>query len=493
VADTAALPAQPIESIAPPAILTPIARDAISYGTASLLFLAINAVCAFLVPRFVSVENYGVFKLFLLYGGYVGVLHFGSLDGALVRWAKQPETLVRSEFPTVLVTTLAVCTLTVSVAFSVWMLRGPGTGLWTIAVALVIFAIASNAITAVQFAMQAERRFRSLSALSILQPGIFLVGILLLKVQGPIVANHLLALYVTSAILALIANLVGMRGRVEWRWPSFASAARLSSVHIRSGIFILLSNLGLNLVLGLDRVFLSARFPLRDFAIYSFAASIFYSICLMIQAISKVVFPYVSQRTSSPEQRSSFLCAQRAVLAVWTIGLTAYFPAEWLVRELLPAYVGAIPVLRIALLGLGAAAIVQIVHCNYFRAYSGERKMLAGTCVGLLAFAVALWISASFHSLLAIAWAAATAHVTWWAANECLLWRNTDRTVGSSVRDFSTMIAAIALFLYFSEQPTIANAVLYLAISVAGLAFVLGPSTILTVVERYVFAGEVNS
>jgi O-antigen/teichoic acid export membrane protein len=470
-----------------------MARDAVSYGTASLLFLAINAVCAFLVPRIVSVESYGIFKLFLLYGGYVGVLHFGSLDGALVRWAKEPEALVRREFPAVLVTALAICSLSVFVAFSVWILRGPAVGLWTIAPALVIFAIVSNAITAVQFAMQAERRFRSLSALSLLQPGIFLAGILILKMQGPIVASELLALYVTSVMLALIAYLVRMRGQVEWRWPSFAFAERLSSVHIRSGIFILLSNLGLNLVLGLDRIFLSTHTSLRDFAIYSFAASIFYSLCLMIQAISKVVFPYVSQRTSTLEQRSSFLCAQRAVLAVWIIGLTAFFPAAWLVRELLPAYVGAIPVLRIALLGLGAAAIVQIVHCNYFRAYSGERKMLAGTCVGLLAFAVALWIAASFHSLLAIAWAAVTAHIAWWAANESLLWRNTDRTVGSSARDFVTMIAAAALFLYLSEQPTLAETALYLTISVAGLAFVLGPRTILTVVERYVFAGEANS
>jgi O-antigen/teichoic acid export membrane protein len=492
VADTAALPAQPIESIAPPAILTPIARDAVSYGTASLLFLAINAVSAFILPRIVSVDTYGVFKLFLLYGGYVGVLHFGSLDGALVRWAKEPDAL-RREFSAVLVSAVATCTLAVSVAFSVWMLRGAMSGYWIVAVALVVFAIAANATTAVQFAMQAARRFHSLSALSILQPGIFLAGILILKARGAITAKELLALYIGSALLALAVYLLQIRSRVEWQWPSFTAAERLSAIHFRSGIFILLSNLGLNLVLGLDRIFLSTRFSLRDFAVYSFAASVFYSICLMIQAISKVVFPYVSQQTSSLEQRTSFVRAQRAVLAVWTIGLTAYFPAEWLVRELLPTYVGAIPVFRIALLGLGAAAIVQIVHCNYFRAYAGERRMLAGTCVGLCTFAIALWIAASFHSLPAIAWAAVSAHTVWWAVNESLLWRDTDRTVASSLRDFATMVAVAASFLYCSELPTISRAALYLAASVLGITFVLGPRSILAVVERYVFAGEANS
>jgi hypothetical protein len=55
------------------------------------------------------------------------------------------------------------------------------------------------------------------------------------------------------------------------------------------------------------------------------------------------------------------------------------------------------------------------------------------------------------------------------------------------------MVAVAALFLYCSELPTISRAALYLAASVLGITFVLGPRSILAVVERYVFAGEANS
>jgi O-antigen/teichoic acid export membrane protein len=474
-------------------MLTPIARDAISFSTASLLFLVIYGVSAFVVPRLVSVETYGVFKLFLLYGGYVGILHFGSLDGALVRWAKEPSTLVRREFPAVLMTAVVSSGAAVALASAVWIFVAPARGLWIVAVALVLYTLATNAITTVQFSMQAERRFRELSALSVLQPALFLAVLLISNATGRVTEQRLLGAYITSTVLTLTVYFVKTRGNVDWRSPSVSDAARLSRVHYRSGVFILLSNLGLNLVLGLDRLFLSTRFSLRDFAIYSFAASIFYGVCLMIQAVSKVVFPYVSQQTYSPEQRSSLLRAQRAVLAVWAVGLTAYFPADWLIREFLPAYVGAIPVLRIVLLGIGAVAVTQIVHSNYFRAFGQERRMFVGTCVGVSSFGLSLWLASSFHSLLAIACAAVTAHTIWWAANESLLWAGTDRTVGSTLRDFATMLSVAALFLYCSERPTVFRAALYLASATLGTTLVLGPRTILTVVERYVFAGEANS
>jgi O-antigen/teichoic acid export membrane protein len=488
-----ALPAQSIESGKPAGVLTSMARDAVSYSTASLLFFLINGVCAFLVPRLVSLDTYGMFKLFLLYGGYVGVLHLGSLDGALVRWAKEPATLIRQEFSPVLVSAITTSVAAVLVSLVILMGRPNQNGMWAIAVALALFAVASNAITTFQFAMQAGRRFRELSALSILQPAIFLVGVLVLEALGTITTNRLLFGYVASTCLTLVIYFVQLRGTVVWKLPSVVATAALSGTHLRSGLFILLSNLGFNLVLGLDRIFLSTRFTLRDFAIYSFAASIFYSVCLLIQAISKVVFPYVSQQTYSLEQRSSFLCAQRAVLAVWAIGLTAYFPANWLIRQLLPAYVGAIPILRILMLGLGTAAVIQIVHSNYFRAFAQERRMLLGTCVGLFAFLISLWFVAPLHSLIAIGWATVVAHTAWWTANESLLWRGTDRTFSSSLRDFVSIAAVAVLFLYCSQRPSVVTAAIYLATSTIGTAFVLGPRTILMVTERFVFAGEATS
>jgi hypothetical protein len=82
------------------------------------------------------------------------------------------------------------------------------------------------------------------------------------------------------------------------------------------------------------------------------------------------------------------------------------------------------------------------------------------------------------------------APVTWWLTNESLLWSNTDRTVRSSLHDLLSIAIVAGIFLYSAQNVTALRAAIYLAFSVLGTVFVLGPKTIMTVAERYVFATE---
>ena len=67
--------------------LSSVAADIAKMGSGTLLAALFNVALVFVVPRLISVEDYGYWKLFGLYAGYVGFLHFGYADGALVRWA----------------------------------------------------------------------------------------------------------------------------------------------------------------------------------------------------------------------------------------------------------------------------------------------------------------------------------------------------------------------------------------------------------------------
>ena len=59
--------------------------DVLRFGTAVLLVLALNVVQVFIVPRRLSVAAFGEYRVFLLYIGYLGVLHLGLIDGAFLR------------------------------------------------------------------------------------------------------------------------------------------------------------------------------------------------------------------------------------------------------------------------------------------------------------------------------------------------------------------------------------------------------------------------
>lgn len=72
----------------------------ISYSfSANLISLLISAFMVMFVPKLLSVNDYGLWQLFLFYYSYLGFLHFGWEDGIYLRYAgKKFEELNRKTF-----------------------------------------------------------------------------------------------------------------------------------------------------------------------------------------------------------------------------------------------------------------------------------------------------------------------------------------------------------------------------------------------------------
>jgi O-antigen/teichoic acid export membrane protein len=54
---------------------------------ANLLSLAVSLITSFLLPYFISIEDYGYWQLFILFTGYVGFFAFGFNDGVHLNYA----------------------------------------------------------------------------------------------------------------------------------------------------------------------------------------------------------------------------------------------------------------------------------------------------------------------------------------------------------------------------------------------------------------------
>jgi hypothetical protein len=77
--------------------LSALARDVATMSGGTALAAVFNTLLVFLIPRLVSVEDFGYWRLFLLYASFVGFLHMGFADGALLRWAGRPLDDFRHE------------------------------------------------------------------------------------------------------------------------------------------------------------------------------------------------------------------------------------------------------------------------------------------------------------------------------------------------------------------------------------------------------------
>lgn len=56
-------------------------------STANLISLGVSLITSFVLPYFISVEDYGYWQLFILYAGYVGFFSFGFNDGVHLNYA----------------------------------------------------------------------------------------------------------------------------------------------------------------------------------------------------------------------------------------------------------------------------------------------------------------------------------------------------------------------------------------------------------------------
>ncbi|MCK4240570.1 MAG: hypothetical protein KAX30_03035, partial [Candidatus Atribacteria bacterium] len=65
---------------------TRITEDIIKILSSNLIRLIVGIVSGLLIPKFLGIENYAIYKTFGLYVGYVGILHFGFVDGLYIKY-----------------------------------------------------------------------------------------------------------------------------------------------------------------------------------------------------------------------------------------------------------------------------------------------------------------------------------------------------------------------------------------------------------------------
>ena len=410
------------------------AKDVLLFGWANLVCLVFNAILTFLLPRYLTIEDYGYYRLFILYGSLAGVVHLGLLDGILVRWAEKPEERIGPEIRDVLaflVVQQLVILIPASVVFAYWF----RTSQWIwLGFGLAVYVVVFNCSTLGQFALQARKQFAHLSFFTVALTASLLVFVLGWKLLGHLNSVTAMTSYVAAALLAGIG--IWSVALKASKAPSKRSHSirSLGLGNIRLGWKMLVANSLLTTVPSVDRFFVSGAFSIRDFALYAFAGNALAVVYTIAMSVARVVFPYLSEGTSLDTRKRGYELGRATLLSLWALSLTLYFPTALLVHWLLPKYVASLPVARLLMINSGFVAMIHILHANYFRVNLALNRFLAGSVVGVVAAAALLTLARHTASLLWIAGAMTAAVVMWWVADEMLLardvgveWRETGR------------------------------------------------------------------
>jgi O-antigen/teichoic acid export membrane protein len=392
-----------------------LARDMATMSAGTVMAAVFNTLLVFLIPRLVSVEDFGYWRLFMLYAGYAGLVQAGFLDGALLRWVGRPLDNFRPELRLslkFLLLQLLVLLAPVAVLMT-FTLRTPAR---FIGLAVLVYPVLFNLSALLQYALQGSRQFKPVAFSAAAPAGIFLLLTFIWTALRLPNFRVLIGFYCVAWAIGLIYLWFRVRPLAGAR--STDSVWSLGRSCILCGWPIVLANVGFGLVQSADRLVVSWRLPIHDFAQYSLAGSAMFVPLTAIAAIYRVFFSHAAAMEHGNRARI-YGHASRFLLLAWSTLLPYFFVLEVVVRRFLPKYLAALPAAGILLLSVLFLAEIQILHTSFAYLYGQQRQFLYLTVVALfLAFSVGFATSIWLGTLVAVAFGQLAVLLVWWFINE---------------------------------------------------------------------------
>jgi O-antigen/teichoic acid export membrane protein len=359
--------------------------------TISNIFTILAGVAVgFFVPKFLSINDYGMYKTFTLYSGYIGLASLGIIDGIVLKFGdcdydKLDRLRFRSYFKWYLLIHSFFSILLIVIGIC---LKSNEYKLIVISLGLELIAV--NFTGYFQYISQITLRFRELSFRNVLNAGMTLLGVLLLFILYKF-SKRFANYYIYILIVILCHYVLMLWYLFTYRDISLGRSLPLKSTkkdilgYIRTGFPLSFSLLCSSLVLTIDRQFVSVFWPLNssnEYAIYSFACNMLSLVTVATSAISTVIYP-ILKRTTKENLGSNYSFLVSIDILFVFICLSAYFPLVWFVGWFLPQYQASLITFRIIFPGLAISSVVTVVICNYYKVLNETNKYFVFSFVGL--------------------------------------------------------------------------------------------------------------
>lgn len=367
-------------------------KNLLKVFTANFIALIVGIVNGFFLPAFLSIDQYAYLKTFTLYISYVGIFHFGFLDGLYLKYGgKYKDNLDRKELKFehnfFILFQLMVTPLFLILAY----LRKD---LIILAFALSIVPI--NMQTYFSFLYQSLGEMGTFAKIKIAYPITILClnlsFIFLLKIDHylPFVLAILIAHYLVYSIFEISYNkdfkINGIK-KIQLK-PLFLS-----------GFFIMMGNLSNMFFYSIDRWYVKFLLPLENFSYYSFAVSMMGIILMMINSISMTFYPYFS-RGYEVEQIKKI---KIYLIIIGAISSTGYFILSLIVTNFIGNYVPSLQVISVLFVGFPAIGVINALYINLFKVNKQERryfyKVLKMLIISIILNTLAVLINLSNFSI----------------------------------------------------------------------------------------------
>jgi O-antigen/teichoic acid export membrane protein len=365
--------------------------------TSNLFKFLSSLIIVFILPNFFGVEDYGFYKFFLLCLSYVGFFHFGFIDGIYLQYGgRDLESLNQIKFRSYFYF-FFIFQLLISIflfCFSIFLFSGYRLIIFNF---VILNLLPINITTYFQFISQITFRFNEYSKRLYLVSTLNLISVFIIIYFN--LANFLFIILFSTVINLFLFFLY------LFTYKSFIFGDRIRISFFLNEIIkifllgfpLLLSNFILIIFITLDKFFVEFFFDISAFSIYSFGFSILSLINLVVSSVSTVLYP-VFKNIDKFILSQSYSGLNFFINLIVFFGLFIYFPLSFFLPIFLPAYIGSLSIIRIALPGLIFTSSITAITHNFYKVFNKNIEFLLIGFVAIFIFLFFIIISFTFQS-----------------------------------------------------------------------------------------------
>lgn len=352
--------------------------------TAQIITLAVSVIVTLLVPKFLDVENFAYWQLFIFYSNYVGFFMLGLNDGCyLLNGGKKRSELnkpsINSQFLIGLLFEMLVGACLIAIVLGSKLNEARSFVLYCIGVFIPLRCSAAF----LGFLFQAINETRLYSLSCIVERLIFVtavVSFLLLRFDS--FKFYVLA-FCFSTLCQFVFCLYHSRDILQCGLLSARDAFADTAESMRIGLKLMLANIASSLVLGIARAIIDATWGISSFGQLSLALSLCNFFLAFVSQFAMVLFPALRQ--SSLSTVKAVISKSREFLSYFMpIVYLLQFPIYFICLMWLPQYEQGLGYLTLALPICVFDSKTNLCSFTYFKVARMETKMLAINCVTVL-------------------------------------------------------------------------------------------------------------
>lgn len=342
--------------------------------SAQVVSLCASFLLGLIVPKYIDMSQYAYWQTYTLYASYVGILHFGLLDGIVLRYSSYDydnlnKPIIRSQF----VWLLAFTSTATLICCSISLLLSNASKIILILVGLSI--VLTNVVSYTTFIYQITNEIQKYVSVIIIERIANIAFVMLVLLIGKQDFYWFCLAPMLGTCCGILFALIKSKDIFVGALTSFNTSVAELKKNISAGAKLLAANWSAMFIIGGAKTFIQWHWSLIIFGLVSFSFSLTNLFLTFINAASVAVFPAL-KRTTNDKLKDLYPRLRMQVTVLLTVMLVLYYPINFFLPFWLPKYNDSLYYFGLILPNVIFNSKVYLLTNNYLKVLRQEKSML---------------------------------------------------------------------------------------------------------------------